>query len=274
MRGITALILCVHVTLPRPVGAIELSLEENRAERGNIGYIDMQRLFKAYPETIRAKENFEELVRQAEEQLNLRKVEILRLRNELSQLKIEREFIAKTPLVVSAAPAPAPLPQAAPKAPSASTATLAAPALSTSTAVPAASTSAIAGVLPGFSAPASTEGAKDLPPAVSTAAAASPAVFTATSNPALAEIDARIALKAQELSQKEEDFKAHQAATEKTLLDLESKKTEIILGKIHKAVQEVARKEGVSVVVDKSSILFGHDAVDLTEKVLKHLKGS
>ncbi len=82
----------ILLSLVMAAGAIELSLEENKAERGNIGYIDMQRLFRTFPETTRAKENFEELVKQAEEQLNLRKAEVLRLRNELSQLRIEREL--------------------------------------------------------------------------------------------------------------------------------------------------------------------------------------
>jgi Skp family chaperone for outer membrane proteins len=33
-----------------PSGAIELSLEENRAERGSVGYVDMQRLFSNSPD--------------------------------------------------------------------------------------------------------------------------------------------------------------------------------------------------------------------------------
>ncbi|MDE2293561.1 MAG: OmpH family outer membrane protein, partial [Elusimicrobia bacterium] len=104
-------------------------------------------------------------------------------------------------------------------------------------------------------------------PAVSTQAAAN-------LNPALVELDAKIAVKEKELADKEAAYKAEQAASEKNLLDLESRKTEILLGKIHRAVQEVARREGVSVVVDKSSILYGHDAVDLTDKVMKYLRGS
>ena len=70
------------------LGCADGSLLRYLAEqRGSIGYIDMQRLFKTFPETSRAKESFEELVRQAEEQLNLRKAEILRMRSELAQLK-------------------------------------------------------------------------------------------------------------------------------------------------------------------------------------------
>ena len=297
--------------------AIELSLEENRGERGSIGYIDMQRLFKTFPETLRAKENFDEVVQQAEDQLNLRKTEILRLRNEISQLKAEREFIAKTPLLVSSAtqnsnaiPEPAkppvnpalPVPVTpntfAPKKPEQDAKTLpsnlpgfggAASSTTVAAILPAAlakSTAAAAPLvinIPGVStAPIVAQVAPEQPappPAVKTSTAtASPAKPGPTSapalNPALVEIDAKIELKTRDLAQKESDYKDRQSATEKDLLDLESRKTEILLGKIYKAVQDVAHKEGVSVVVDKGNILYGHDAVDLTEKVLKYLKGS
>ena len=105
-----SIVLTLSLALALPAGAIELSLEENKAERGNIGYIDMQRLFRTFPETIRAKENFEELVRQTEEQLSLRKFEILRLRNEVSQLTIERDFLAKTPIEIPKVAPPPPTP--------------------------------------------------------------------------------------------------------------------------------------------------------------------
>jgi len=106
---------------------------------------------------------------------------------------------------------------------------------------------------------------------VSTGAAQAAA---ATANPALAELDAKIALKFRELSQKETDFKEFQNIQEKSLLDLEGRKTEILMGNIYKCIQDVAHREGVSVVEDKSNILFGHTAVDLTDKVIKCLSPS
>jgi Skp family chaperone for outer membrane proteins len=90
---------------------------------------------------------------------------------------------------------------------------------------------------------------------------------------ALASLDERIAQKDAELARKEAQAREEQAGAEKNLLDLESRRSEILLGKIYRSVQEIARREGVSVVVDKTGILYGHNAVDLTEKVLKHLKG-
>ena len=56
----TSLMLVVLLTLAAaPVRAIELSLEENKGEKGTIGFVDMDRVFREYPETKRAKEEFE-----------------------------------------------------------------------------------------------------------------------------------------------------------------------------------------------------------------------
>jgi len=86
------------------------------------------------------------------------------------------------------------------------------------------------------------------------------------------QLDQDITDKTKLLEAKEADFKVYEDQAEKSLLDLESRKTEILLGRIYGAIQEVSRSEGLSVVVDKSQILFGHQGVDLTEKVLKKLK--
>jgi len=316
-----ALILATALIWGARAWAIELSLEENRSRRGSIGYVDMQKLFKAYPETIRAKENFEDVVRQAEEQVNLRKAAVLRQRNELSQLKIQRDFIAKNPIVssapVSALPAVSTMTAAMQSLPgfagSAAASTAPAVALSTppaampASAVPAISTAAAAtpaqavpvvstapatpaSAVPAISTAAAATPAQAVPvvstapaatlasvvPVVSTAAAppqAGAAPSAGTANRALSELDLKIAQAAKDLAQKEADFKEYQASSEKNLLDLESRKTEILLGKIHKAIKSVARREGISVVVDKSNIIFGHDTVDLTDKVLKELGG-
>ncbi|MDD5628838.1 MAG: OmpH family outer membrane protein [Elusimicrobia bacterium] len=255
---------------PATSHAIELSLEENKAERGNIGFVDTQRLFQLFPETRKAKENFEEAVRLAEDQINQRKAEILRLRKELDSLKVEREALARsTPTPVAAAPA-------------VSTAAVEVPA------VAALRPSTAAAALPlVINLPGATAGPVVIAPpasvlpviavAVSTPAVPAPVAVSSAAAPALpdalAVLDERIAQKTQELERKRAQAREEQEAAEKNLLDLESRKSEILLGKIYKAVQEVARREGISVVVDKTGILYGHNAVDLTEKVLKHLKG-
>jgi len=292
----TAAVVLLGLTGPVRVGAIELSLEENKAERGNIGFVDTQRLFKFFPETIKAKENFEEAVRQAEDQINLRKAEVLRLRKEIDELKVERAVLSRSTPTATAVP---------PRTAAAVPITVSTAAANTQWLKPSVSTPTAFLQLPGFGGVSSMTAAQpliiDLPGATTGPVVVSPpsgaiahpgaapmvptpqspiTTTTVSSAPApgalntiLTALDEKIAQKTHELERKQAQARDEQEAAEKNLLDLESRKSEILLGKIFKAVQEVARRESVSVVVDKTGILYGHNAVDLTEKVLKYLKG-
>jgi len=51
-----------------------------------------------------------------------------------------------------------------------------------------------------------------------------------------------------------------------------SKENEKIFKKIYDAIEEVSREERVSIVIDKKSILFGRKTVDLTDKVIEKLR--
>jgi Skp family chaperone for outer membrane proteins len=86
------------------------------------------------------------------------------------------------------------------------------------------------------------------------------------------EIDAALAKKQDELKTKEEALRAFQKESERELLDYESHRSEIILGRIYTALKELAIKEEVSVIVDKRNILYGQNAVDLTDKLIKKLE--
>lgn len=86
------------------------------------------------------------------------------------------------------------------------------------------------------------------------------------------EIDAAITAKESELQLKEEELRMYQKQVEKELLEYESRRSEILLGRIYVALKELAVKAGVSVVEDKRNILFGHPAVDLTEELLLALE--
>ena len=264
------LAIVVFLTAAGPLGAIELALEENRAEHGSIGFVDMQRIFKLFPETTKAKESFEEAVRQAEEEVNLRKAKVLRLRAEIDELKVAR---AAVPAGAAAAPHLPGYGLAAP--PSASTGTVALPgaAVSTNTVTLAPGIHISSAVLNGTTI---STGPVTLTSGIlisSTILNGAAAAQTPTLSPTQ-ELDEKIAQKSQELAQAQSEAKDQQTAVEVNLLDLESHKSEILLGKIYRAIQEVSRREGVGVVVDKSAILYGHNAVDLTDKVLKYLKGS
>lgn len=57
------------------------------------------------------------------------------------------------------------------------------------------------------------------------------------------------------------------------LAAFESQQSQLILGKIYQALRDVAVEEQVSVVVDKSSILYGDASIDLTEKLQQRVRG-
>jgi Skp family chaperone for outer membrane proteins len=303
MKTIAALTFAL--LLAAPARAIELSLEENRAERGSVGYVDMQRLFNASPDAQRAKEGFEELVRQAEERVNLRKAEILKLRQQLEADRAERAAIAASASSAAVVAPPAP-PAETPAAVPPSSPAPAAAAVSTG-AAPAPAGKVAAMALPGMAAPEPAPGA---PPAasssstagldsllepqaakstaaavavVSTAAAGmfpapppAPAAAPAPSGPtvgqSLLELDAKIIQLESDLARKESELTRESSDADHGLLDVESRKTDQVLARLYRALVEVSRREGVSVVVDKTTILYGHPAVDLTDRVLKYLR--
>jgi Skp family chaperone for outer membrane proteins len=317
MKNFLSLCLCGSFVLGAvPARAIELSLEENRAERGSVGYVDMQRLFKASPDASRAREGLEELVRQAEERVNAKKAELLRLRQDLSAIKIERDELAKSTPTVSIplppppkAPAPKPKPAAAP-APKPAPPVVAvdttpvtalppadAPAVSTQPA-PAPLTINLPGLTngplnlerPGSSPLNPTRAAKPPeaaapPAAISAPEPIAPVAVATTTAPApvpagptlaqrLLEYDGRIFAKQSEADRLQGDLDRERLGSERALLDAEGRKTDQVLAKLYRAISEVAKREGVSVVIDKSATLYGHPAVDLTDKVLKQLRGA
>jgi len=287
---------CLAAAFARQAHAIELSLEENRAQMGSIGYVDMQRIFKTFPGTQRAKEAFEATVEQAEDQINEKKAAILRLRHKIAELKLEKDFAA-TPVVIStpsvvtppppvAAPAaaPAPAPLLPGLQPQVSTSAVVSGGVSTGTVLPggvpagALSTAAVSMAAVSVSSSAAATVGPVAPPAAiafSTPAAAvslptPPAV--AASSASTAALDAQIQGLSQQLDALEADYKKTEDVTEKDLLDLENRKTQVILGKIYAAIQAVAKDGKISVVVDKGSIIYGLDAVDMTQKVIDYLR--
>ncbi len=348
MKRISILsLICSLLLASVPARAIELSLEENRGERGSVGFVDMRRLFTASPDATHAREGLEELVRQAEERVNSKKADLLRLRQELGSLKIERDELAKSTPTVSAplpapkqaetpalapvaakpmAPTPAPKPVETPKPAVAKPVEVAAAVTAAPPApvtAPAPSTAAATNTpppltinLPGLTdgplnlerpggSPLNPTRAKPEPVAATPAPVAAPVVVSTPVAPAppamiapvvvvstpvapvpvvvvpagptlaqrLLEFDGRIVAKQGEIERVQNELDRERMGAERSLLDAEGRKTDQVLARLYRAISEVAKREGVSVVVDKSATLYGHPAVDLTDKILKQLRG-
>ena len=268
-------------------GALELLLEENRGESGTIGYVDIDRVFKEYSGTTGAREEFIAEIKKKEEALNAKKIPIFTLKAEIAKLRQEREFAVTLPSLLetqrSVAEAEAATAAAAQKvkeqaAAAQAAAQAAALAVQASTEAVQVSTSDAQAPAPAAPAPAPAA-----PPAITSLpgmdgidmpgiAKVPVSHFKFSVSTSVAEIDAVLIKKEAELAAKEEELRLFQKQTERELLEQESRKSEMLLGRIYVALKELAIKEEVSVIIDKRNILFGQKAVDLTAKLLKKLE--
>ena len=238
------LLLAVCALLPAGrAAAIELSLEENRAEAGTIGYVDMERVFKAHPETNRAKDEFVLLIKDKKDIVALK-------RNELAAIKARLARLKDNVCDISAREA-----LAGPQLPAQQAAAI--PAVSTVTAVAVSSSVAAAPLANAATAQAALPSAAPVLP---------------SEKEILVNMQAAIAVLDKDVADREEELVNYKKRSEKELVELEGKRSEMILGKIYIVLRQLAAEENLSVVVDKKTILYGYTAVDLTDKLLERLK--
>ena len=76
-----------------------------------------------------------------------------------------------------------------------------------------------------------------------------------------------------ELEAKEAEFEEARQRSAQDLAAFEKRQSQIILGKIYQALKELAAERQISLVVDKSSILFGSAEVDLTDDLQRRVRG-
>jgi Skp family chaperone for outer membrane proteins len=122
-----------------------------------------------------------------------------------------------------------------------------------------------------------SESSSSAPPAgqgtgssVSTATT-SAAMMASTSS--VASVNATILDRERVLSQKEAELEQARIEAAKAVKDLEESRSLQILGKLYNALVQLADENNISLIVDKSSILYGHQAIDLTEKLRRRIRG-
>ncbi|MEI7482447.1 MAG: hypothetical protein WCK75_08875 [Elusimicrobiota bacterium] len=271
-----------------PAAALELSLEENKGESGTVGYVDIDRVFKEYSGTLNAREEFLGEIKKKEESVNQRRHEIYVIKADMAKLRQEREFaltlsslLATQEKLNSSAPATASTqaaasistPGSAPSDKTIASVTASTEATASAQAVSASSSAAVVAVstaaAPKPFALSNLPGMENAAPDTKNIPADN---FKFSVSTAVPEIDAAISAKENDLKQKESALKIYQRQVEKELLEYESHRSEILLGRIYITLKELAVREEVSVIIDKRNILFGHSAVDLTDKLLKKLE--
>jgi Skp family chaperone for outer membrane proteins len=265
--------------------AVEIPLEALTPAR--IGYVDLQKVFDTYPEKsfaegdlLREVEKRKRELGQRQNLVNTIRQQISADENALSQAKNGSAVLVPTNNVPDQSPAPIPVP--VPATPTTSTSTVT---KSTAVAVePYPLEDPLAG-LPGHDATTIVDrvqnGPTPLPGMKSdtakqgslldqlAAAGASPVTLTPEAQNALQK---RIDTNKQLLDRKIAEFKMFRANAVADMKVLQTQKTYGVMSRIYAVLQTLARDEGVTVVLDKSYVLYGEDTVDLSDKLIQRLQ--
>jgi len=289
----TILALLLSAFLPAVIFSLEISLEQNRAESGTIGFVDIDKVFAMYSLTKEEREKFKKEVKKRQDFINQKKEQITLLESEINKLEKEKKIALaliqkqKEEIALST-------PTAFEFSAGASTSTTNAQA--NGAAVPSSSTvlNQSTTTAPSMAAvnisssshkspekkPAEPERENDKPSSPSSSILINlPGVgdvpipshkFSISTSPA--EIQKAIEDKKSEILEIKRKISEFREKAEKELSNYENYKTQQIILNIYRAIRELALKEGASVIIDKKSILFGNAAVDLTSKLLKRLE--
>ncbi len=266
-----------------PLTAVEIPLESLTPAR--VGYVDLQKVFDTYPEKsfaegdlLREIEKRKRTLGQKQSLINTLRQQITADEAALTQGRNGTAVLVPTNNVPDLTPAPAPVPA---PAPSASTSTV-----KTSTAAPVVEPypleDPLAG-LPGHDASAIAEriqGSTQLPGMKEDtkkkgslldqlAAGSGPVVLTPEAQAALQKrVDDNKRLVERQIA----EFKNFRGNAVADMKVLQTQKTYGVMSKIYAVLQTLARDEGVTVVLDKSYVLYGEDTVDLSDKLIQRLQ--
>jgi len=267
--------------------AIELMLEENKAESGTIGYVDIEKVFEKYSIKSQTREDFLNRIKEKENIIYSKKEEINNIKNQILKLKQEKDLAISLEQILKSAKendeqnltidkssdvvissntylnidssTPNVIKSSATITENKSTQTIKSADINIFNDIGIVNSSYTAeGKIPVLNMP----GVGNIPLTH----------FKFSVSTSAVDIDKIISEKEKEVNKKEEELKELRKKFDKELLEYENNQTEKILGEIYIKIKELSIREGVSVVVDKKSILFGHKAVDLTDKLIMELE--
>lgn len=293
------------------LNAIEISLEENKAESGTVGYVDIGLIFKKY--SINSRKDFDKMILEKQnivddkkKELNYYKALKEKLKNEYEIAKMAEDFYKKISEAVVSSGSVSNIRTA-----SASDVQISSYAVSSSSSIISVSTfsasvssvdyaqiiSTPSAVISNNSVVDISISSKSIPVndrvSISSVTVSSQTDLNLQEEPYIfmpgmgkipisnfkfsvssstVEIDRAISDVESKISKLQSDILSLKNKFDDELSKNASKENERMLKKIYDAIDQVSREEEVSVVVDKRNILFGRKAVDLTDKVLEKLR--
>lgn len=263
-----------------PAKAVEIPLESLTPAR--VGYVDLQKVFDTYPEKSFAEGDLLREIEKRKRELGQRQALINTLRQQISADETalnQSKSGAAVSVPTNTVPDLTPAPLAAPP-PALSSATV--KGSTTPVVEPYPMEDPLAG-LPGHDASTIVErvqgGTQQLPGMKQEpskkgslldqlAANATPAALSPEAQSALQK---RVEDNKRILERKMAEFRSFRGNAVADMKVLETQKTYGVMSKIYAVLQTLARDEGVTVVLDKSYVLYGEDTVDLSDKLIARL---
>jgi Skp family chaperone for outer membrane proteins len=230
---------CLLLTACGGLWGVEISLGRGGASGGtSVGFVDMERVFRDYPETRKAREDYQK--------------EVLRHKTELAERERALAELERSVEALNVAPVPSLSPVES------STLTVAV------TETPNDATAVLMSTAPlPFSKPLAPVESVGPPEA---------AILSPTLPPA-ASPSKDGAQQQEQLTKRKGELETARASLAKTLRAFEAERSKKILGRLYKELVQLAEEKGIRLVVDKSAILYGEDTVDLTEALHRRVRG-
>ena len=244
-----AAIAALSLLLVRPCSGMEIPLGQAESQVQKVAYVNMHKIFEAFPGTEKARAELRQ-------QIDEKKAEITARKEEIAKLKGEVDFLRKQMSAVEPGKAPkAPPPEEEETQPAPESK---GPDQVTPLALPPGSPMKFL-----FSPPqASTDVEKQVKPPVEISSSA-PSILPGIPSPG-----PQLKDKEADLARKQADLDAFVGAAEADIKRMEEGQTMTIMAQIYKTLQDIAAKEGYSVVIDRENLLYGDKAVDITDQVI------
>jgi Skp family chaperone for outer membrane proteins len=253
--------------------AVEISLDALTPIR--VGYIDMQKVFDVFPEKAFAEGDLLREIEKRKLVLAKRQANINILRQQIAadQVAVDDARAGRPVVVPHNALEPVSQSQGLPVASHAtSTPVSSGTAISTSTVQPYPTEEPLSNLLnqsTGTATAAQTPSNVISDPLEALAVSSAPV----TLDPGLiAQLDKRIKDNRRSLDQSILSFRDYRSKSLEDMKILQKEKTYDVMSKIYAVLESLARDESITVVLDKSYVLYGEDSIDLTDKLIQRLQ--
>ncbi|MBK8574658.1 MAG: OmpH family outer membrane protein [Elusimicrobia bacterium] len=219
---------------------LEIPVRRGGPAGSSVGYVDMELVFREYPEARKAREDY--------------RAEVVRHKGELAERERALEDLKGELAVLKGASPPAP--------------TIDRSSIPTDGVASVPSTSTV--LTPALSRGASPVLSDGLP---QRSALSTQTPDASTSTGTAASVAEGISFREGQLLKRQKELEEARASSAQALKAFEASRAKTILGRLYKALVELANERGISIVVDKSAILYGQNTIDLTEALNRRVRG-